>query len=178
MNAQDISFLKEFQLESQQIVVRLVEILDLCEGDFAQVKRLEEYGQSVDRIMGAAKTIATALETGGEIPVQQIGDYAALCKAVGYKASQIKDNAQFYEICVALLQDVTEVLLDLVDNLLDAGSGSDLKQKFSKAFIDRLKWVSEQFGAEYRATLDLHGARKTKMNQNDIDELLKKLGLD
>jgi hypothetical protein len=40
-----------------------------------------------------------------------------------------------------------------------------------------LKWVSTQFAADVRATFALD-KQKTKMNQGDIDDLLKKLGLD
>lgn len=167
--------MRDFQLESQQILTKLEEVLEGCEGDFSQVKRLEEYGQNVDRIMGAAKTLAAVAGPFNRI-VGQLGDYAAICKAVGYKASQIRDNAQFYDVCVAFLMDATEVLRDIVDHLFEGHQ--NLNRHLSGAFIDRLKWVSNQFGSEYRSSLDIHGGKPTKMNQGEIDELLKKLGLD
>ena len=173
MESDDNSIYKDFQEESESLLVSMTEILEACEGDMSQVKRLEEFGQAVDRIMGAAKSLA--LVDGNKI-MGQIGDYSAFCKSVGYKASQIKDNEQFYGICVAFLMDATEVLENLIENL-EAPTTKDMKEIFSKTFIDRLRWVSSQFGDEYRATLDVHGGKQTKMNQNEIDELLKKLGL-
>lgn len=176
MSDQDNSFIREFQIESQQIMVRLQEILEACEGDFQQVKRLEDYGQSVDRIMGAAKSLISVAGPFASV-VEELGDYAAVCKAVGYKASQIRDNEQFYDVCVACLQDATDVLKDIVDHMFQEEK-KNIKSYLSNALIDRLKWVSSQFGAEYKATLDVHGGKATKMNQGEIDELLKKLGLD
>ena len=173
MDSADNSIYKDFQNESESLLKSMNEILENCESDFSQVKRLEEYGQSVDRIMGAAKSLAMA---DGSKVLGQVGDYAAFCKAVGYKASQIKDNEQFYGICVAFLMDATEVLENLIGNL-ETQKTKDMKEIFSKTFIDRLRWISSQFGDEYRATVDVHGGKQTKMNQNEIDELLKKLGL-
>lgn len=167
--------LKDFQTESKNLIEDLIVILESCEGDFSQVKRLEDYGQTVDRIMGGAKSLAMALSTPDAFVVK-IGDYSALCKAVGYKASQIRDNAQFYEVCVALLFDATEMLRDMVDGLF--APRGDFKELFSQTFLDRLKWVSAQFGAEYRASVDVHKNKPQKMNQDEIDDLLKKLGLD
>lgn len=177
MSEPDASILKDFQAESKTLVEKMTEILDKCEGDFTQVQSLAEFGQTVDRIMGAASTLAGSDSSMPTARIQQIADCAAICKAVGYKASKIKGNETFYDICVALLQDATEVLEHLVDGLTAKGE-SDLKSLFSQTLVDRLKWASDQFGAEYSATLDLHSGKSTKMNQSDIDELLKKLGLD
>jgi len=58
-----------------------------------------------------------------------------------------------------------------------SGGGPQVKELFSRTFLDRLKWVSTQFAADVRATFALD-KQKTKMNQGDIDDLLKKLGLD
>jgi hypothetical protein len=176
MSQDDLGILKEFQSESKSLLERMVLILDQCEGDFRQVSGLEEYGQIVDRVMGGAKSLAMGMEKPSAL-VESIGDYAAICKAVGYKASQIRDNEQFYHICVGLLQDATEVLEDMVKGVM-ASDERAAKAFMNQAFIDRLKWVSEKFGADYRASVDVHRGRDGKMNQSEIDELLKKLGLD
>ncbi len=175
MTSPDDPILKDFQDESKALIEKMISILDQCEGSFSQVKSLEEYGQTVDRIMGGATSLAMALAT-PSARVQQIGDYAGVCKAVGYKASQIKGNEQFYDICVALLQDATEVLEALVDNLFEQGE-QNLKSVLNQPFIDRLKWVSDKFGAEYRASVDVN-KKSGPMDQAEIDDLLKKLGLD
>lgn len=175
MSEVDSELLVEFQNESKSLIEDLASTLDQCEDNFSEVKRLEHYGQTVDRIMGAAKSIGVMIEDKTHL-IHTIGDYSALCKAVGYKASQISDNEQFYLICVALLQDATDMLSDMV-NGLTAGSKLEIKSLFSKTFLDRLKWVSNQFGAEYRASIEVHKSGAKKMNQDDIDDLMKKLGI-
>jgi len=43
------------------IVLKLLAILESIEGNYSQFKRLEEYGQLVDRIMGAATSLSIAI---------------------------------------------------------------------------------------------------------------------
>jgi hypothetical protein len=167
--------LKEFQIESKNLIEQMTRILESCEGNFSQVKRLEDYGQTVDRIMGGAKSLATVMDDPQHM-IHKIGDYAALCKAVGYKASQIKDNPQFYDICVAFLLDATEMLTDMLGKNFE--TTKNFKELFSKTFLDRLRWLSDQFGEEFKATLEIHKSKPQKMTQEEIDQLLKKLGLD
>ena len=151
----------------------LIELLENIEGDFSQVQKLADYGNNVDRIMGGAKSLA--LMVSEDHALHMISDYAALCKAVGYKASQIQNNEKFFDIAVALLLDATETLNLLLDNInLPA---SVLRQNIPAAFIDRLRWVSNQFNESFSASVDTGAAGKKKMVQTEIDDLLKKLGL-
>lgn len=166
--------LKEFQSESKNLIENLLQILEECEGHFDQVQRLGEYGQKVDRIMGGAQSIGLTINDPSHF-IHKVGDYSAICKAVGYKASQITDNEEFYEICVALLLDATETLNEMVDFLLDE-EAKDMKDIVSQTFLDRLNWVSAQFGAEYSASVSVQKT-EGKMSQEEIDGLLKKLGL-
>jgi len=170
----DKDIVKDFVDESKVIIQDLVDLLENIEGDFSQVSRLEEYGQRVDRVMGGAKSLAMMVPP--EHALHTVADYAALCKAVGYKASQIDNNPQFYDICVELLLDATETLQDWIERLEADESAQDLKNSFTATFLERLRWVSNQFGADVRASVD---AKKTtkKMDQNEIDELLRKLGV-
>jgi len=179
LSSMDTEILKEFQIESKNLIQQITEILEKCEGDFSQVKSLEEYGQVVDRVMGGAKSLAMGLSGAtSDHFIHKIGDYAALCKAVGYKASQIEDNEQFYDVAVAFLLDATEMLTEMIDKILET-KPANFKDLFSQTFLDRLKWISSQFGAEYRASVDVKQATKVKkMSQGEIDNLLKKLGLD
>ncbi len=112
MSLQDV-IVVDFQTESKSLIDQMIEILETCESDFTKVKNLEQYGQIVDRIMGAAQSIA--MEVKDQAFLKNIGDYAALCKMVGYKASQIKSNPQFYDVCVALLFDATAMRNSMVD---------------------------------------------------------------
>jgi hypothetical protein len=169
----DIEILKEFQTESKGLITFTLEILESIEGDYKKVSRLEEYGQTVDRIMGGAKSLA--LTAGPDHFIHKVGDYAALCKAVGYKASQIKDNPQFYDICVALLLDATEMLQDMIDDIAETDH-KNIAEVLTVTFLDRLRWVSSQFSPDVRASVDVNkGAKQTRMSQNDIDDLLAKL---
>lgn len=173
----DAEILKDFQEESKSLIKTMLDILENIEGDFTQVKQLEEYGQTVDRIMGGAKSLAISINNQDHF-VHKVGDYSALCKAVGYKASQIKGNPQFYDICVALLLDATELLKDMIDSMIEERP-KEVKKIISQTFLDRLRWVSNQFSAEVRASVEIKSDQAPKrMNQSEIDDLLKKLGLD
>ena len=164
----------DFIQESRTIIEDLDTALEQAEGGMAQFQHLETYGQYVDRILGGAKTLAMNIP-GGHPTIEKIGDYAAVCKAVGYKASQIRDNAGFYSVCVALLMDATEVLTEMF-NLLSNNQNINAKEVISQTLIDRLRWVSGKFSAEYRATVSIK-KQSPKMNQEEIDNLLAKLGL-
>lgn len=168
-------FLIDFVKESRAIIVEMNEILEKAELGLHQARSLEHYGQLVDRIMGGAKSLAVNM-TGPSDMVMKVADYAAVCKAVGYKASQIKENQSFFVICVALLMDVTDVMSEILD-LIESGEGIEMKEIVSSALIERLKWVSGQFSKDYRETVAVK-TESPKMSQTDIDELMSKLGLD
>lgn len=163
--------LEDFKLETKDLTQDLIEILEEIEGDFSLVKRLEEYGQVVDRIMGGAKSIAIALDD--STYMDNIGNYAEVCKAVGYKGSQIEENEHFYNIVVALLLDATEMLMEFLENL-GTDKEKDIKAILNKTFLERLKWVSSQFDKNTRSSVAIAGG---KASQGQIDDLLKNFGL-
>ncbi|MBC7464435.1 MAG: hypothetical protein H7256_00455 [Bdellovibrio sp.] len=169
----DNEIIKEFLDESKTLVNELVVLLEKIEGDFSKVGLLADYGNGVDRIMGGAKSLA--LLAPPDHALHMISDYAALCKAVGYKASQIKDNEQLFDICVGLLQDATDTLVELLQSIdLDVKT---LKKSIPQAFLDRLTWASNQFSAQVSATVQTGVAAGTKTTNPEIAELIKKLGL-
>lgn len=169
----DKDILKDFVEESKAILQDLLWLLETLEGDFSRVAELEDYGQRIDRINGGAKSLALMAAPGH--PLHVIASYAELCKAVGYKASQIDNNSKFFDICVALLLDATEMLNDWIEKL-EAGNTTNLRDSFSTTFLERLRWVSNQFGADVRSSVEAkRGANK--MDQSEIDDLLKKLGV-
>lgn len=172
MSELDSEIVKDFVDESKGLIEKLLDILNHAEGDYSQVKTLADYGNLVDRIMGGAKSLAMLVPKDHAVHI--IGDYAAVCKAVGYKASQIKNNEQFYDICVALLLDATENLSALIDNI--DKPVNVLRQTLTNTFLERVKWVSSQFSADFRESVDASGS-KGKMDQSEIDDLLKKLGI-
>ncbi len=177
--AVDKEILEDFKTESKGLVTELIELLEDADGEPAHAGNLEQYGQTVDRIMGGAKSLATNFAS--DFPpghlIHQMGDYAALCKAVGYKASQISENEQFFNVCVAFLLDATEMLKQMV---LRLGSEETLNVSglLNKTLLDRLRWINSQFKGDVRATVASSNAPvPKKMNQSEIDDLLKKLGI-
>ncbi len=178
MSDLDKEILSAFVEESNSLALRLGEILEVVEGDLSQSSKLEEYGNLVDRMMGGAQSLSLQLVNCK--PLILIGDISALCKAVSYKAAQVKNNPSLVEISVALLLDATEILEEVLDGISEstadpATSETELKKHFSPHFIERLRWVSSQFSADLRGTV---GTTIAKPNaQNEIDDLLKKFGL-
>lgn len=165
--------LVDFQEESKGLVEELVDILDEVEGEYENRSQLEKFGQVVDRIMGGAQSLEMALDE-PSVGLSMIGKYAQICKTVGYKASQIDDNEEFYNIVVAFLLDANEMLESLVDNL---GDDSNAQSTMSETFLDRLKWISGQFKEGMRASVAVEGDKPAGNSQADIDALLKSLGV-
>ncbi|MCM2281234.1 MAG: hypothetical protein NDI61_05235 [Bdellovibrionaceae bacterium] len=157
----------EFQSESKTLIGQLLEILEGIEDGTYPYKRLEEYGQLIDRIMGTAKSLAVVSEELKE-PFEAIGTYGELCKVVSYRASQIVGNDSLCAIVVGLLLDATEMLSEMVDKL---SVQLNVKGFMSSTFLDRVRWVSSQFGSDLRGTL------QSGLPQNEIDNLLKALGV-
>ena len=169
----DKEIVQDFVDESKSLIEDLILLLESLEGQFGRVHELEDYGNRIDRIMGGAKSLA--LMADATHPLHIVADYTALCKAVGYKASQIKKNEKFFDICVALLLDATETLDQMLGHM--DKSGDDLKKSLSHTFLERVRWVSSQFSDEFRGSVDAGKKQSQKMSQDDIDELMKKLGL-
>ncbi len=165
----DPSILDDFLQESLTLVEQCIELLETIESNPSEVERLGEFANLIDRVMGGAKSLALGLSE--ENALHLIGDYCAICKSVGYQSSRIQNNVQLYDIAVALLLDAVEMVRTLFQRL--DTSRSELKKLFTTTFLDRLKWMSVQFD-------EIEKNRKyggPKMQQNEIDELLKKLGL-
>lgn len=164
----------EFKQESVELTEGLLETLEDLEGDFSKVKNLEQFGQIVDRIMGSARNVAMIAENPEYIT--NIANYAELCKVVGYKGSQIDKNESFFNIVVALLLDATEMLLEILQALGTDGEKS-IKEYLNATFLDRLKWISEKFEENVRATVAVEKKTGQKASQSEIDDLLKNFGL-
>ena len=170
--------LLDFIKESRDLIQQMHILLEEVEGDMSQAAKLADYGQYVDRIMGGARTLSAHLPNSPEM-IQKIADYAAVCKAVGYKTSQITNNQNFFNICIALLMDATDVLYEIVE-LISSNSKVNLKEVISQTLIDRVNWVSNKFSSEISGTVASSvdkAPEGPKMSQNEIDELMSKLGL-
>lgn len=168
MSDLDKEMLNDFLTESKELIESMMELLEGLEGNYSAIARLADYGNQVDRIMGGAQNLA--LMVGPDDPMHLVSDYTALCKAVGYKASQIKNNPQFYDICVAFLIDATETLDSILDRLDQPVAV--IKSEISSTFLERLRWISKKFSTEVRASV----GTSSPLDQEGIDELMKKLG--
>lgn len=173
MSSQDSLILAEFQKESKNLLGQMMEILEACALGPGHALRLEEYGNLVDRIMGGAKSLEVGLSLQNPA-LKTVGAYAEVCKAVGYQTSQIENHPDFYDICIQLLLDATEVLEELIDRLSNL-QASEANSLINQKILDRLRWVSGKFGEEARSIGG--GGRKPKLNQKNIDDLLRKLGV-
>ena len=169
------SMIVEFQKEAKVLILQLDEILKGVEADGSKSTDLETYGQIVDRIMGGAKSIA---EVFALRQLTQVGQCAELCKIVGYKGSQVGADKSLFTVVVAFLMDATDVLSEMVERLSD--DDADLLTTLSATFLDRLKWISEKFKTGLRSSVATVADKKAKPvpnGQNEIDDVLKKMGL-
>lgn len=147
----DKDIIQEFVVESKDIVRNCLELLDEVEGHPESALRLEEYGNNIDRIMGGAQTIA--LDVSRSHFLNLVSEYAEICKAVGYKTSQIKNDAAFYDVCIALLIDATEMLALMLDK--SDLKVSSLKEVIPEEFIGRLNWALGQFKDDVSGTVSI-----------------------
>lgn len=175
----DKEILEDFTTESKDLVDQLIELLEETDGEPSLSANLDKYGQIVDRIMGGSKSLAQTFAA--DLPsvhlINQLGDYAAVCKSVGYKASQIKGNDQLFNICVAFLLDATE-MLDKLIAMVKEDKNAKMSELLNQTFLDRLNWINAQFKGDVRSTVASSAVGSSaKSTQIEIDELLKKLGV-
>lgn len=167
MSGIDQEILEEFVRESRKLVDECEEILEDVEGDHGRLRRLEEYSNRIDRIMGAAQSLGVLAPPGHALHV--IGDCSALCKALGYRCLMVSPTPQLIEVTVAFLLDATELVGELMDRLDE--SADELRDEVRGTLVERLRWISDL----YRKMPA--GAGGERMDQKDIDALIKKLGM-
>lgn len=151
----------DFCDEAEKLFDQLEQSLELTEENPAVTKELEKFGQVIDRIMGAAKSIGAA----------EIATFCELGKVIGYKSSQIKD-IPLIEVVVAILFDSLHMLRKMVTALRE-GNDRSMGKLNTKAFVTRLNWLSAKFKDIDRASCAIDG----NLTQNSIDDLMQSLGL-
>ena len=97
---------QEFCQDVRAILEELSPLIDSIEFKNIRPSDLESFGQKVDRIMGAAKSLG----------YESIGTISELCKAVSYKASQSQDP-NLVRIVTGILAEALEALSVLVKSL-------------------------------------------------------------
>ncbi|MBT3586235.1 MAG: hypothetical protein HN509_15110 [Halobacteriovoraceae bacterium] len=156
----------DFVNESKQLLDQLEETLEALEED-PNKTGLETFGQTIDRIMGAAKSIGA----------NKIGMYCELGKIIGYKSSQA-DGPELIKLVVPILFDSVEILQGMLDSV-SKGKGEVLTEINTEAFGTRLKWLADKFNDIERSSVALEsGAVSNKVTGNkELNSLLTELGL-
>tara|TARA_B100001971_G_C18268046_1_gene596585 strand:+ start:15978 stop:16469 length:492 start_codon:yes stop_codon:yes gene_type:complete len=151
----------EFCQESKDLLDTCEEILDEFE-DEEDPALLEKFGQTIDRIMGAAKSL----------DAHTTGTLAELGKTIGYKSSQCEDK-ELLSVVGAALFDLVDVMKRLIQNISDSK-----EEKAQGLNIDALKtrfvWLADKFKNIQRSSVAVSDETQS---QEDIDALLKNLGL-
>lgn len=154
----------DFTKESAEIFDELEDLLDDYE-DNPEPGKLEKFGQVIDRVMGAAKSVDANL----------MGSYCELGKTISYKASQSMDQ-KLLDIVTAVLFDTVEICKSMNQNILknkeETVSGINLD-----AFGSRLHWLADKFKNIQRSSVAIDTEEKHLKDQKSIDDLLADLGL-
>lgn len=175
MDIADDEILMDFVKETKELMTQLTEVLEEVEGDVHNAPKLATYAQVIDRIVGGASTVAMNMPQ-PNAAIDKIADYCKLCKIVGFKTSQMKGTEGFYDICIALLMDATDVLSEMLGHL-EKKQNVDLKEVISQTMIDRVKWVNEKFSSDFHDSMTLKKkSTGQQLVQNDVDALMAKLG--
>lgn len=152
----------EFIQESKELLDTCEEILDEFEDDEDPAK-LELFGQTIDRIMGAAKSLEA----------NTTGTLTELGKTISYKASQSSDKE--------LLTIVGAILFDLVDATKRVVTNIELTKEEKAhglnldAMKSRFEWLANKFKDIDRSSVAIGSGEGE--SQESIDALLKNLGL-
>ena len=152
----------DFCKESTDIFNGLEQLLEDYEEN-PSADLLEEFGQRIDRVMGAAKSIEA----------HRMGVFCELGKTISYKASQA-DDQKLLDIVVAILFDTLDIL-SKVNSKIRRDQDELVENLNLDAFGTRLHWIADKFKNIQRASIEIEGINK--QDQKSIDELLAELGL-
>ncbi len=151
----------DFCVEAESLFDQMDACIAKLEQNPLDTSELEKYGQMIDRIMGAGKSIGAT----------EIATFCELGKVIGYKSSQIRE-VPLLEVVVAILGDTIDMLRKMI-KALKLGDNKCLNKLNTKAFVTRLQWLSSKFKDIERSSCAIDG----NLNQNSIDDLLSSLGL-
>ncbi len=166
----DTEMIDIFKEEANAILEELkvvIEKLEEHEGSFPK-SLLEEFGNKTDRIMGTANTFY-AQYPGAEV-FKQIGNFGALCKATGYKASTINTLA-LVPIFASFWGDSVDIMEELINNVESPEKVMEINKTSAPLLQKRLMWLAGQI---VQITKSQTGVEPPAM---DVDGLLKKLGV-
>lgn len=137
----DKEIIKGFCEETDTLLKELIRITEVFE-DTQKPELLGEFGQVIDRIMGAAYTLE----------LEEIGRFCELGKKIGYKASQATDP-KLLQLTGPILADTAEILSTMIKDLNNVQPEGNARAQL-EAFKSRLKWFLEKFQNINRDTTD------------------------
>lgn len=167
----DIEIVESFKEEAKEVLTQLEEVVEKLEeneGEFPRVL-LEDFANKTDRIMGTANTFYQ------QYPEHEVfkllGNFGALCKATGYKASTL-NHLGLIPIFAAFWADTLEIMGQMVENIEKPENLTQISKKSAPVLHKRLTWLAEQI---VKITKTDSNIESSKIN---VDGLLKKLGIE
>ena len=151
-----------FVEESYSLLEEMEDLLENMEDEYT-AQDMEQFGQVVDRIMGAAKSIGA----------DEVGKYTELLKLIGYKSSQSEDD-KLIDVTVAVLFDATDLVKKMIQKI-EKNDAKYMENMNTEAFSKRLHWLADKFRDIHRSSVSHDG--KTEDEDKDLDALMKEMGL-
>jgi chemotaxis protein histidine kinase CheA len=127
----DDEFLESFIQESNDVLIQMKDSITAFK-EASDNHCFEQYGQKIDRIMGAAYTLS----------LNDVGDLAKLGKEIGYKSSQIQDVGKLLTIH-SLLSQLLKTLEKIIKGFRK-GNRPDPAE--ISPMMDRLSIANKQLG--------------------------------
>jgi hypothetical protein len=139
----DEDIIKDFQVESRTVLGELMEILgsieDAEDADAFPAQLCGEFAQKIDRIMGAAKTLAMMEPEHRGLEI--ISKVCDVCKTLGYKAAE-KEDASVLAILIAFWSDALEIIQNLLRAVANPERSREIADEFGDTLEKRLSWLS------------------------------------
>ena len=167
----DKEIIDSFKEEAKNILEELVVVIEKLEeheGEFPRTL-LEEFANKTDRIMGTANTFFTQFPD--QEVFRQIGNFGALCKATGYKASTLNHNI-LIPIFASFWADTIEIMSELCSNVDQPEKLQEINRENAPVLQRRLTWLAEQIVKINKSS------STTDDSKINVDGLLKKLGIN
>jgi chemotaxis protein histidine kinase CheA len=156
----------DFCDESDELLETMRDLLESFEDNPSQPELLEQFGQVIDRIMGAAKTLGAA----------EIGHLCQMGKIIGYKSAQAEQTA-IQEVAGGVLLDLCDFLEVMLTNVRDNEKSSDFNYE---AFTKRLSWLADKLKHINRSScsFDEEEAKGSgiKTTTVELDKLIAQFG--
>ncbi len=167
----NLNIIDGFVKESIVIIDRGQGLLDKFNDGEGSEKDLIEFANLVDRILGAAQNLRL-VSPKHQPALTIIADVAALCKALGYRAVMIYAFQDLVNLTANFLLDATDLIKELLSKISEPAAS--LKDEVRNILLERLRWINK---VHQKISTENKSFDSEKLKQQDIDELMKKLGL-